>query len=218
MRYQYCPNNPERYATNLRRDKGAGNLKWNSARGQDVLLVQVPFGWNAEEIIGELCQAMEEENPPANRYVEALPGVWVRFVTAAENARMNGCPIHTEASTYYIFSCFVERDVCSIYAPPQNQAMISASYNVPMKIHVDVQMQTQMRRTAIFHREEVFTGYYILTFPRDLAGSYRDGDLCCKVENMELPVTRQMLEQGVVYIKTEQKPDIYSRNKGLELI
>lgn len=219
MRYQYCPNHADRYATNLRRERGTRNLKWDNARGQDVLLVQTPFECGAEALMEELCPLMEQTVLQTDKYTEIKPGVWVRFVTAADKARMNGCPINTEASTYSIFACRVEEGVCSIYAPQENQAMISAYCSIPMQIHVDIKEQTRTEALLGFiNRRTVLTGYYVISFPRDIAGGYRDGDLVCRVGGLDIPLTRQMLELGSVYVKTERRPEVVSTNKGLELV
>ena len=76
MRYQYCPNNPDRYATNLLREQGTRNLTWESARGQDVLLVQTPFEQRADGLMEELCRLMEQFPPLPGKYTEIKPGVW----------------------------------------------------------------------------------------------------------------------------------------------
>lgn len=101
----------------------------------------------------ELCRLMEQSVLQPDRYTEVKPGVWVRFVTAADKARMNGCPINTEASTYSIFSCFTQGDVCSIYAQQENQAMISAYCSIPMQIHVD--MWEQERTEGLLFKKRV---------------------------------------------------------------
>lgn len=216
MRYQYCPNNPERYATNLRREQGTHNLKWDSARGQDALIVQTPFKCSAVEQIEELCGLMEKANLQPDQYTEIKPGIWVRFVTAADKAKMSGCPIHTDASTYSVFSCYTEGNVCSIYAPQQNQAMITAYCNIPMQVHIDVREQTRME--GFIRRRAVQTGYYTLAFPQDLAGGYREGDLAYRVCGLDIPITKQMVKQGVVYIKTSNRPEVISKNKGMNLV
>lgn len=215
MEYRYCPNEPSRFATNLRRDHGKPNLMWDNARGQDVLLVQTPFQQSATDIIEKLCEAMSGISIHVEKYTEVLPGVWVRFVTAADKAKLGGCPIHNEASTYTVFSCATEGNVCCIFAP-QYQAMISAHCDIPMQIHVTVSEQT--RTEGIFKKRLVSTGYYILSFPAGISNGCKDGDLAYKVRNITIPVTRQMLEQRTVYIKTDSRPEIISKNKGLKLI
>ena len=108
MQYQYCPNDPQRYATNLRREQGTRNLLWDNARGQDVLLVQTPFEMDAVDLMEELCRRMEKVPIHPNRYTEIQPNIWLRFVTAADKAKMGGCPLHAEACSYTVFSCCVE--------------------------------------------------------------------------------------------------------------
>jgi len=215
MQYQYCPNDPDRFATNLRREHGTRNLKWDNAKGQDVLLVQTPFGSSAVEVIEELCLRMAKTALAPDKYTELLPGVWVRFVTAADKARMGGCPIHAEACTYTVFSCFTEGETCSIYAP-QNQAMISAYCNIPLEVPVTVAEQTRVE--GLFKKRTVSTGYYTIAFPQGLDSGYKDGDLIYRIRDFAVPITRQMLEQGTVYIKTDIKPEVVSKNKGLKLI
>lgn len=214
MKYKYCPNDPQRYATNLRREQGTRNLKWDNARGQDVLLVQTPFEVSAVELIEELCGYMENATLLPDNYTEIQPNVWVRFVTAADKARMSGCPLNAEACTYTVFSCCVEDDVCSIFAP-QNQAMISAYCNIPMEVHVGVEEQTKVE--GLFKKRTVSTGYYTISFPRGFETGYIDGDLTYRVKDFVIPITKKMVEQGLVYIKSEVKPEVVSKNKGLKL-
>ncbi|MCI9120439.1 MAG: hypothetical protein HFG00_02770 [Oscillibacter sp.] len=218
MQYQYCPHNPARYATNLLRERGSSRLYWENADGQDVLLVQTPFGVPAAERMEALCQAMGKTLIQPGRYTEVLPGVWVRFVSAMDKVQMNGCPINTEASTYTVFSCLTEGEVCSIFAPQPCQAMISADCSIPMRIRVEVTEQFRRRRQGLFGHVMEPTGFYTLSFPRELAGTYQEGGLFYRAGGLEIPVTRQMLEQGVVYVKTDIRPELVSRNKGLELI
>lgn len=215
MQFKYCPNNPERYATNLRREQGTRNLKWDNARGQDVLLVQTPFECSAVDIIEQLCCQMEKTDLIPDNYTEILAGVWVRFVTATDKAKMGGCPINTEASTYTVFSCCIEEDICSIYAP-QNQAMISAYCDIPMEVQIHVAEQTRLE--GILKKRTVSTGYYAISFPKDFDSGYMDGSLAYRIKNFVVPVTRKMVEHGVIFIKTEVKPEIISKNKGLKLI
>ncbi len=214
MQYKYCPNDPVHYATNLRREQGTRNLKWDNARGQDVLLVQTPFECNAVEIIEELCVQMAKVTIAPEKYTEVQPNIWVRFVTAADKAKMSGCPINAEACTYTVFSYSVQDDICLIYAP-QNQAMITASCNIPMEVHVGIEEQTRVE--GLFKKRLVSTGYYMITFPKGFDVGYKDGDLTYRIQDFTIPITQKMLEQGIVYIKTERKPEVISKNKGLKL-
>lgn len=215
MKYQYCPNDPQRYATNLRREQGTRNLKWDNARGQDVLLVQTPFETSAVDLIEELCNQMEQTTILPGHYSEIQPNIWVRFVTAADKAKLGGCPLNAEACSYTVFSCCMEDDVCSIFAP-QNQAMISASCNVPMEVRIGV--EEQVRLEGLFKKRAVSTGYYMISFPKGFEVGYINGGLIYRIKDFVVPITKMMVEQGVVYIKTEIKPEVVSINKGLRLI
>lgn len=216
MRYEYCPNDPIHFATNLRREQGTRSLTWDNARGQDVLIVQTPFDVSGEDEIRDLCRLMEKAQLQKDKYTEVKPRVWVRFVTAADKARLGGCPINTEASTYTVFACRTEGGLCSIYAPQRNQVMISASCSIPMQVHVGV--QEEKRSEGLFRKKVVPTGYYILDFPQELANGYRDGDVYFSAGGMDIPVTRQMLAQGRAYVRTPSRPEIRSRNGGLALV
>ena len=79
-------------------------------------------------------------------------------------------------------------------------------------------MEQERTEGVLFKKRVVKTGYYIISFPQEFAAGYRDGDLACRVGELDIPVTKQMLEQGYVYLWTDRKPEIYSVNRGLELV
>ena len=215
MIYQYQPNDPQRYATNLRREQGKQTLTWDHARGQDVILIQTPFRVNAAEKMEEICQAMTEKGVNGQRYTEVLPGIWARYVSATDKAKQGGCPLNAEASTYAVFACEMDGGTCNVYAP-QEKGMIRFSCDIPMELHVDV--IHQVRREGLFKKREVPTGYYTLVFPEGFVHSLRDGDLAYKVDGFKIPVTRKMVEQGTVFVKSEIRPEMVSCNKGVKLI
>jgi len=215
MRYHYCPNDAEYFATNLRREQGTRNLKWDNARGRDVLIVQTPFECQTEQLMEELCMEMQYVQAQPNEFTEIRPGVWFRFVSSSDKVRMGGCPINTEASTYTVFGCRWEGDECFIYAP-KNQAMISAFCNIPMDIHVEtIELKS---REGLLKKRLVSTGYYAMTFPSGCAGSYRDGDMAYRVGDMLIPITKEMLARETVYIKTATRPEVVSLNSGLQIV
>ena len=215
MTYNYSPNNPSRFATNLRRDKTTKNLMWDNANGQDVLIVQTPFGSSAIDYIEEICHLLPSVTLIPDKYTEVLTGVWIKFVTAADKARNRGCCLNGEASTYTVFSCFTDNDVCEIYQP-QNQAMISAFCDIPFDLHVAIKSIT--RTEGFFRKREIETGFFGISFPLSFCNGYIDGDLSYKINDFEIPVTRQMLEQGTVYVYSEIRPVMISHNKGLHIV
>ena len=215
MIYQYLPNDPARFATALRLQSAARMLLWDNAKGQSSLLVQTPFGQSAQEQMEALCPLLEERFPTLpEQFTEVRPGVWLRLVTAADKARNGGCPLHAEASTYTVFACDVLADSCRIYAP-QSNAMISPSCDVPLEIRLAVTELTA-EEGSFFRRRTVFTGFYRVDFPAGIAASCADGDLLCRLGELSIPVTRQMLEQGTVYYETDTTPVFEVRGNGKE--
>lgn len=215
MHYEYCPNNPERYATGLRRDFHTKNLMWDSARGQDAVIVQTPFGTSAVEQMKEICQRLEEIAVIPDQYTELFGGVWIRFVTAAEKARNSGCPLNGEASTYTVFSCHVNKEVTQIYEP-MNQAMISASCDIPLEVHIE--LKKEVRIEGIIRKKEVETGFYCMIFPAGMGNGYVNGTLKYQIGAFEIPITKEMLEQRTVYVKTQIQPIMFSDNEGMRLV
>ena len=137
------------------------------------------------------------------------------FVTASEKARNNGCSINGEASTYTVFGCVSEGDVTKIFEP-KNQAMISSNFDVPLEMHISINKETKIE--GFFKKREVDTGYYRLMLPSELSENYMDGSLSYIIDEFSIPITRKMLEQGNVYIKSPVRPEIVSNNKGLRLV
>lgn len=215
MRYECCPNDPKRFATALRRDAHTRNLFWDSSQGQDVILVQTPFGTDGSSMLEQICEALNKNQKPLNEFVEILNGVWVRYVSAAEKARNKGCRLNGEACTYTVFCAQQEGEVCRLYQP-KNQAMITQSCSIPQEIRVTIQKLT--RSEGFFRHREVDTGFYEMTFPSGLAAGYMDGSLCYRIKDFEIPVTKAMLETGTVYIKSAARPELVPKNKGLKII
>ena len=102
MDYEYCQNDIKMFATNLLRDSRTGFLRWDSAKGRDVLIIQMPYGQRPLELMDDLCQRMQNINFEQGKYCEIRHGIYGRFVSPDEKASRGGCPINGEASTYTI--------------------------------------------------------------------------------------------------------------------
>jgi hypothetical protein len=211
MRYEYCPSDLTRYATNLRK-VDTGQLQWDSAPGQDVLIIQTPYGEDPTEKIDDILKTFDTAEPKHDKFTEVMNGVWVRCVTAVEKAKQGGCPLNGEASTYTVFSYIQEEDVCKILAPC-NQSLASASCNLSVEINIYIRQVT--RRGGFLIKRETPTGFYCVTFPVWFGNGYVDGDLCYQFDNIEIPITREMLERNKIYIKTDNMMEWKSYNKGL---
>lgn len=214
MKFECRPNDPERFATNLRRENTTGNLIWDSAQGQDALIVQTPFGVSPTERIEEICEAMSRCELYDNAYTEVMNNICVRYVSATEKARSRGCVLNGEASTYTVFACSRDAGVCYVHKA-QDQSVISVKCDIPLRIRVEIQKQTI--RKGFICKRIIETGFYVLRFPDCLAGSLTDGDLAYGIGDFEIPVTRAMAKAGTVYVKSETKPKLIPKNKGFML-
>ena len=215
MRFIYCPGNPEHFATNLRRDAAGKCLMWDNAPGQEVLLVQTAFGKFPAEDGTAMCAALSAAELQPGRFTEFGTGMWARFVSPGDKARLGGCPLNGEASCYTVFAVERAGDECRVLAPPK-QAMISASCQIPQEIHVEI--GRQMRTEGRLFKREVDTGFFAVRFPAGLGKGYVDGDMEYEIDGFRIPVTRRMLEQQVFYVKSGTRPRLESRNRGLKLI
>lgn len=210
MKYCFVPFDPSCYCANLRRDNETQNLIWESTAGIEALMVQTPFGVSAEAMGEEICAALSDIELPDQQYYEVLPDVWVRYITAGDKIRNKGCPVLSEAHTYTVMSCFDkggQRCVC--------QPTPTATFDIPLEFSVMVRQCMSHRR--FFQRQEP-NGFFSITFPQPLAEGFPDGDLAYRVSNFEVPITGAMIMQGIIFVKTDIRPEIVTKNPGLRLI
>lgn len=215
MKYEYTPNDPKRFSTNLRYDLKTKNLIWDNASGQNVIIVQTPFGESAVSRIEEICVALEKIIIYPNKYIEVFGNIWVRFVTIQDKAQNKGCPLNGEASTYTVFSYVVEGDIIKIFAP-KSQAMISSSCDIPLELHAEINRIKKQK--GFFLKREIDTGFYSITFSSDISSSYIDGSIQYMINDFMIPITKLMLMQGTIYIKTEVRPVLISNNIGIKVV
>lgn len=218
MKYQYRPPDSKHFAQGLRYSAENKKLVWDVSTGHDTLLVQTPFGQSAEKFIEAICSTLSEQNLPSGMFTEIMPDILVRLVSKGEKAREHGCSLVKEVCTYSIFACYQQEDVCSVYAP-MNQAMNPATYNAPKDVHIDVSPVMKKEGIGLFRvKREVPSGYYRISFPKNIDKSYGNGFLQYQVGEFLLPITPMMLENGEVYVRSGEKPKIISTNQGLRLI
>ena len=94
--------------------------------------------------------------------------------------------------------------------------MISSFCDIPLDLHVEIESIT--RTEGFIRKREIKTGFFGISFPLSFSNGYIDGDLSYKINDFEVPITRQMLEQGTVYVYSEVRPVIISHNKGLHIV
>lgn len=219
MKYICCPTDNDHFATALRRDKHTGKLLWDSTNRQDVLMVQSPYGEDVTERLEEICGQLCELEQVPTQFVPLLGDIHVRYIPFAFKAANGGCALNGEASTYTVFACTMEResDVCRVYqAPPK--AMNSPVCDVPLDFHV-IRKQHMVTKgfLKIWQRQE-FSGFYELHLPAQIEANYTDGSLCYCAEGLRIPITKKMLQQGLVYVKTPEAPGFEANNRGVNVV
>lgn len=216
MKFTICPYDPKYFASNLRKDQKNGvNLIWDNTQGQDVIIIQTPYGFKASDKLNEICTALNKLTTPLRGYTEIAQGVWVCYVSAAEKARNNGCHINAAPASYAVFSCERDGDTYKIYEP-NKQAMIKQHCDVPLEVTASICRETRLE--GFLRKHEVPTEFYIIEFPANLEEKYIDGSLCISVNGFEMPVTKEMLEQQVVYVRSADKPELVAKKKGIKVV
>ena len=66
--------------------------------------------------------------------------------------------------------------------------------------------------------EEETALFYKIEFDKDYSNQCSDNDLSYRVGNFEIPFTKKLLKNKIFYIKTDQKPVIVNKNRGLKLM
>ena len=234
MNYSIRDYDSAHFATALQVDSRTGELIWESSAGQEVLIVQSPYGLRvtdtAESVTGKpetlleaIRAALSASEPEGGGYARLLPGIWVCFVSHADRLRLGGCPLHGQASTYSVVAVERRGGEGTLYLP-REQAMMSPFCDIPLEIHAEVTRDALTRTTGIFRKrtEHLPTGFYRVSFSRKLSGGYLDGSLALRVRAgetaLEIPVTAALVEAGEAFVKTDVAPEIVVRSRGLKLV
>ena len=221
MRYNYLKYDPKRYSYRLHQNQ-SGKLEWASAKRQDALIVQTPFGQSAVEFMQKFCDD-DSKRPFSDQqeYFSVGNGVSFRFVSAVERSKNGCCPMNGKGYTYTVFSCHLrkekEQDVCDVYAP-LIQAVNPVSCNVPRQISVTV---APIARKGGFFRNpfapvDRYQLYRVAFHARDIPP--KDGDLIYRIGGFTYPVLSEMYQHGSFYVRASEQPEVASRNPGLTVI
>ena len=154
------------------------------------------------------------------------------YVDKRQHALAGGINISERGCRYTVLACSVEIDdadeeVCCIFKPnPKtiyvpytdiqfevNMSMFSVENDKPAKGGLSGLMGMFKRKT-----EEETALFYKIEFDKDYSNQCSDNDLSYRVGNFEIPFTKKLLKNKIFYIKTEQKPVIVNKNRGLKLM
>lgn len=214
--YEFVPEGePNCYATGLSYRRNKRQLVWDSTPGIDMLMVELPYGDDvADRMESEICPALCERELAPGRYVDILPQVWARRVTAVEKARDGGCPSRCEGRTYVVFALRTEGEVARVSLARAN-GMISPCCDIPLEIHVGIERAMREERSLLgLRRTVVETDFWRLSFPESAIDDVRDGDLAYRLAGYEIPLTRRVLAHGEAYVKAFEKPDVFTTTTG----
>ena len=222
MRFEYAPYDGVFYATNLHRDSQTRKLVWEHPAGMETLVVQTPFGRPAMSLLkpndsgfSALISACNYNEPTVGRYAEIMPGVFARIVPATE---LGGCPLNSEACTYTVFALQRLGNTYKVFES-RTEGMMRAWQNIP--IEIDVQVQKVTREQGLFRKQIIDTGFRRMVFSRSVGADYTAGDLYYRVDDTEIPLTKDAIEfavtHGGIYIKTIKRVEVLSRNSGIRV-
>ena len=222
MKYECRPADRDHYAASLALDPQSERLTWAALPGQDSLLVQTPYGVDPSgepETLKELLERVCGARLPEGRFYELNREISVRYVRADEKARNQGCRANGEACTYTVFPCVIQADVCSVFLAGGRDSLSSPRCDAPMNIRAEVTpVKSYAERWLRLFRREQPVEFFKLAFPGGCPEHYRDGDIEYAVnDRWRVPVTRQMLERGEFYVRTDRKPVLTPRNAGVRL-
>lgn len=190
----------KRYAGILRLKKGTDTLVWESSADTQCLMVCVGFERDVSEYMNQLLDELEPEDLSATQYLQLLPDVQVLMTNTGH------CPLYRKCCTYYVFACDPEREV--IFKPKDIK---DAQCSVPVSIAVKVEKEYETKWIMPpFLKKTVFTGFHCIRFPDGLDEDYRDGDICYRLGNLHVPVTQRMMQEGCVYMLSDEEPHVYS--------
>ncbi len=223
MKYICCPYDENYYATALNKNTTTNGLNWECARGEDSIIIQTEFGVTANDMLPRICEALNKNNrdlTECDDYMEVLSEsenieCWILYVSTRDKGKNNGCKLNGVACTYTVFGCHVEGDECRIFLPSKDNRYQKNFYNVPIEIKVSIIKERRKKRCII--KRYVDTGFYSMTFSGTDIDYYLDGSLCYKTEGVLIPVTRDMIYNGTVFVQTTERPEIIPQNNGIKI-
>ena len=231
--YQCVAQDAYHYAQALTLDANGKRLMWETLPGQGSLLVQTPYGRDpircrdeadAPSKFDEFSKMLMDSCPtiPEGSFQRLNNGFWVRYVSAPERVRNDGCLLNGEACTYTVFPCDYNatRFQCTVYVSHGRSFMAAPYCDVPMKLRIAVApAETYSKRFFFSKPQKDPLEFYAILFKTHCGKSYQDGDIeYCVDERWRIPITRKMFHQQTIFVRTRRKPTFRVCNAGFELI
>lgn len=215
MKFNYAPNNKNYFATNLK--TANGKLRWDINMGGTTLIIQGRFGEDILPAMEEICEELGKlDRRPDENFVSLAPGfpfLSAMILDPRQKARQGGCIIKDEVCRYTVFACRVNGEECTVFEPKR-------AYTVDMPAEISVtyakvydHIKTRFSRKV----KEEFAGFYEVSFENSRISSYKNGDIYYAVNDINIPVTDDMIQADCFYIKTEIMPELMSKNEGFHI-
>lgn len=218
--YTYVDFNPACWANNIRTNTAGGKytLKWDAAPACGFLLFKCDPGKDIEDRMDDLCKILTDMNfIGSNDYTEIDKGIFVKTLPVGRKE-----VIVSDSGRYYVFACKEENGVYKVYAPPTGgMGEYYTDVIVKLEMHITVGEYKEEIVEGLFRRRTVFkpSGYYYVRFSDDLdVTRYIDGDVYYVAHGVRIPITRAMIEQNEIYIKTDIRPELETDKDFLEVI
>lgn len=215
MKFQYAPYNNSFFATNLKVNKG--KLKWDTGIGGTTLILQGRFGKDVLPDMEGICRKLGAvDRMPETGFVSLAPEypfLSASLIDARQKARQGGCVIKGEVCRYTVLACRVSGEECTVFEPKR-------AYTVDIPAEISVTYAKVYDHTkALLSRKvrEEFAGFYEVAFETGKLSAYRDGEIYYTVNNIDIPVTKEMIQSDFFYIKAQEMPFLKTKSEGFHI-
>ena len=193
------------YCTGMNIDAN-GHIQWNSGRGVETLIVAVPYeladGQNPDNIYQRLCDRLNRSNPVISNeeYINIGEGMLAKIVSQSDKAKENGSHIYVSGKMYLIAPIMERGEDIFIYRSRKND--LSVLRSSPLRLEYEIgQGSYRIGHGGLFAKREVIT-YYTITFKPMFKRGYEDGLLVYRFGDDRIPVSQQMIGNGIIYINS----------------
>lgn len=217
MKFSYAPYNNVFFATTLRINNNKDRLKWDTGNGGITLMLQGRFGEDIVPEIEGICKKLSEmDNTVKENFVSLAPEypfVSARLIDAQQKARQGGCVVKGEVCRYTALACKVTGEECIIFEPKRRYTV-----DIPAEISVTYAKVYDRIESRVFRRaREEFAGFYEVAFENGALSAYKDGDIYYTINDINIPITNEMIKADCFYIKAEEMPSLKTKSDGFSI-
>lgn len=219
--YIYVESDQSCWANNLRKsvNNGIYTLKWDAAPACGFLLFKSDLDADIANRIESLCEKMTDMNfTNSNVYTEIDKGIFVKSLPfGIKNTTV------VDSGRYYVYACKKEGDIYKVYAPPTS-GMGEHFADIFVKLEINVSIREENKEVTegmLFNKKTYLkpSGFYFVSFMDGFdVSKYKDGDIYYMVHGVKIPITKIMIEKKEIYIKTDNRPELKTDNRFLEVI